>query len=705
MAFMCSSAGAIALASPLRAEDQLVNLAQAAPPPVTEIAPPPAGQVPEQVTVTAERTQLLGIATTSSQGEVVQQELQLTPAYRAGQLLETVPGLVVTAHSGEGKANQYLLRGFNLDHGTDLATFIDNMPANMPTHAHGQGYTDLNFLIPELVQSVQFTKGPYFAEEGDFSSVGSDHIGILDVADNQAAATVGTLGFQRLFAEGSRNTGNATLLGALELVHYDGPWTHSDDQRKINAVARYSEGDAGNGYSVTAMYYRSLWNATTDQPIRAMTSPYMSSLGLTPIDRFGTLDPSDGGQAQRMSLSGQYRVDIGPGHFDADAYTIYNRLTLWNDFTHFLANPINGDQEAQNENRAVVGGAADYEISGKVLGFDNDLLTGIQTRYDDNHVSRDATKDRQYLSTTEDDRVRLLSLGAYAQATTHWTDWMRTVFGIRGDYQTATDRGTNAGDVSASLFQPKGSLILSPWSNTEFYLSAGRGFHSDDVRGVTQAERQGLAGAPLLARSTGEEIGVRSTILPNLTATLTAFQIDFQSETTYDPDVGQDSPGPPSRRIGLEFNTTYQPFEWLELYTSIAASHARFTEPYDDRTGHVGEYIPNAPKVIGSVAAYLRNLGPWSGGIEYRYLGAFPLTPDNAVTGKGYGEVNLEGNYAFESGWKIGLGIYNLLDVRANAAEFWYIDRLQGEPAGGVADLHVHPLEPLAFRVSLGKTF
>jgi len=684
------------MASPLHAQNQPAQAAPAQPPIVVE-APPPAGQVPEQVTVTAERTQLLGVATTSSQGEVVQQELQLTPAYRAGQLLETVPGLVVTAHSGEGKANQYLLRGFNLDHGTDLATFIDGMPANMPTHAHGQGYTDLNFLIPELVQSVQFTKGPYFAEEGDFASVGSDHIGILDTIDNQVTATGGTLGYQRLFGAGSRDIGNATVLGALELLHYDGPWTHSDDQRKINAVLRYDRGDAGNGYSVTAMYYRSLWNATTDQPVRAIDQ------GL--INRFGTLDPSDGGQAQRMSLSGQYRVDIGQAHLNANAYAVYNRLTLWNDFTHFLFDAVNGDQEAQNENRAVLGGAADYEVSGKIFGFDNDILAGIQTRYDDNHVRRDATKDRQFLSTTEDDRVQLLSLAGYAQLTTHWTDWMRTVLGIRDDYQTATDRGTNAGDVSASLFQPKGSLILSPLANTEFYISAGRGFHSDDVRGVTQAEQKGVSGAPLLAPSTGEEIGVRSTVLPNLTATLTVFQIDFRSETTYDADVGQDSPGPPSRRTGVEFNTTYQPFDWLEFYTSIAASHARYTEPFDDGTGHIGKYIPNAPRIIGSVAAYLRNLGPWSGGIEYRYLGAFPLTPDDAVTGKGYGEVNVEGNYVFDDGWKIGLGIYNLFDVRANSAEFWYIDRLPGEPAGGVADLHIHPLEPLAFRVSLGKTF
>ncbi|HEX5281948.1 MAG TPA: TonB-dependent receptor [Micropepsaceae bacterium] len=667
--------------------------------------PETATEIPEQVTVTAERTSLVGIATTSSQGEVVQQELQLTPAFRPGQLLETIPGLVVTAHSGEGKANEYLLRGFSLDHGTDLATFVDGMPANMPTHTHGQGYTDLNFLIPELVQSVQFTKGPYFAEQGDFSSVGSDHISLLDTVEDQVSVQGGTMGFQRLFTAGSRDTTSGTVLGAVELQHYDGPWVHPDDMRKINALARYTAGDASNGYSLTAMYYRGLWNATTDQPVRAMDPAYMTTLGLTPISRFGTLDPTDGGSAQRISLSGQYHVDLGEAHVDANAFGIYNRLTLWNNFTHYLFDPVNGDQEAQSENRTVLGGAGSYEIPGKIFGFDNDFVAGLWTRWDDNHVGRNTTTDRQYLSTTEDDQVSLLNLAGYLSATTHWTDWMRTVLGLREDYITANDNGSNTGKVSAALFQPKANLIISPWQNTEFYLSAGRGFHSDDARGVTQAEAQGITGAPLIAISDGAELGVRSTILPNLTATFTLFMIHFQSETTYDPDIGQDSAGPPSQREGFEFNTTYQPFSWLELYESFAASRARYTTPSDDGTGHVGEYIPNAPTAIASFAAYLRNLGPWTAGLEYRYLGGFPLTPDNAVKGKGYGELNLDTSYTFESGWKLGFGIYNLLDTKADAAEFWYIDRLPGEAAEGVADRHIHPIEPRSFRFTLAKMF
>jgi outer membrane receptor protein involved in Fe transport len=699
--------------------------------PAPNAVAPPAGSaaIPEQVFVTGSRTQLVGTAATSSQGEIVQEELDLTPAFRPGQLLETVPGLVVTSHSGEGKANEFLLRGFNLDHGTDLATFVDDIPINMPSHAHGNGYTDLNFLIPEVVSGVQFTKGPYFAEEGNFASVGSDHIGILDTINDQASATVGTFGFERLFTAGSRELGTGTVLGALELSHYDGPWTHGDDQRKINAVVRYSQGDASQGYSLTAMYYRDLWNATTDQPVRAMDPAYMASLGLTPIGRFSSLDPTDAGQAQQIHISGEYHTNIGAGHIDANVYEVNNRLTLWNDFSHFLVDPVFGDQEAQNENRLVAGGGVSYAISDKVLGFDNDFLVGIQNRYDNNHVGRDATKDRQFLSITELDRVQIEDLGAYAQTTTHWTGWMRTVLGVREDYITATDKGTNPGNVSATLFQPKASLIVSPWEDTEFYLSAGRGFHSDDVRGVTKAALDGVSGAPLIARSTGEEVGVRSTILPNLTATLTAFNIDFQSETTYDPDIGQDSAGPPSRRYGVELNTTYQAFAWLEFYTSIAASHARYTQPYDDGTGHLGEYIPNAPSVIANAAAYLKNLGPWSGGIEYRYLGGYPVssgpcvnsaavndfpgatscanapTAPGLIKGKGYGELNIDAKYAFGTGWRFSLGLYNALDTHANAAEFWYVDRLPGEPAGGVAGLHIHPLEPRTVRFTLSKTF
>ena len=659
----------------------------------------------DEVVVTAERRHLIGTTSTASEGIVVNDELALTPAYRPGQLLETVPGLEVTSHSGEGKANQYLMRGYNLDHGTDLAVSVDGMPINNPSHAHGQGYTDLNFMIPELATNIKYTKGTYYADQGDFASVGSIHLSYLDRMPTEATATVGTLGFQRIFTAGSVPAAGGNVLGALELQHYDGPWDNPDDQRKVNAVLRYSDGDDRDGMSLTGMFYHGLWNATTDQPDRAVTE------GL--IGRYGTLDPSDGGKAQRGSLSAQFHASSGEGQLDANAYAVNTQLTLWNDFTHFLIDPVNGDQEAQHENRVIVGGGVSYKLPVQVFGINTELLSGAQARYDINDVARLPTRDRVVLTAADDplnfsetDHVHLVDLSAYEQATSHWTSWFRTVLGIREDYIHGIDSGTNAGEKGSSIFQPKGSLIFTVAPTTEVYVSAGRGFHSDDLRGVTKAASTGQSGAPLIAEQVGEEIGLRQELLQGkITATVAVFNLDAASETTYDPDAGEDTAGPASRRYGYEINLTYQALRWLELYASYSGDHARFKTDFDDGTGHIGRFLPNAPAATGSFNVYVKNLGPWSGGLEYRYLGREPLSSDNEIQGGGYGEWNGDARYAFGDNWNVGLGIYNILGTRANAAEFWYIDRLQGEPAEGVADVHTHPLEPRAFRLTLAKVF
>lgn len=658
----------------------------------------------QAIHVTAERLGLMGTASTASQGVVVNDELQLTPAFRVGQLLETVPGLQVTSHSGEGKANQYLLRGYNLDHGTDLATFVDGMPVNEPTHAHGQGYTDLNFLIPELATNVNYTKGPYYADEGDFSSVGSVHINYLDVLDPQVSLTAGTLGYERLFAGGSAGLGEGNFLGALALQHYNGPWVNPDELRKVNLVLRYSEGIANDGYSLTAMGYHGTWNSSTDQPVRAMQE------GL--IGRYGSLDPSDGGEAQRVSLTGQlFRPEAG-GELHASAFIFGNRLTLWNDFTHFLIDPVNGDQEAQHEERTAVGGFVDYSHAAPIFGLQNDVVVGVSARSDFNEVSRLPTVDRQTLPASADplnfseaDSVRLSSLSAYAQTTTRWTHWFRTALGYRYDTQYGSDTGTNTGTASGHLLAPKASLIFRPLESTELYLSAGRGFHSDDLRGVTAAQARGVPGSPLLARQSGEEIGIRQELTHSFTMTMAFYELRADSETTYDPDAGVDVAGPGSRRRGYEVNLTYQAWRWLEFYGSYSGNRARYTTPSDDGTGHVGEYLPNAPFATGSFNVYVKNLGSWSGSLGYRYLSSYPLSTDDAVQGHGYGVWSGDAHYQIGAGWNVGLGLYNLTNKNADAAEFWYIDRLQGEPAQGVADVHVHPLERLSGRLTLSKSF
>jgi len=699
----------------------------------------------EEVTVTAQRLELLRTAASASEGVVSDQELQLTPQYRPGQLLETVPGLIVTLHSGEGKANQYLLRGYNLDHGTDLETYVDGMPINQPTHAHGQGYTDLNFVIPELADALIYTKGPYYGSVGDFGAVGSVRMEYRDTIPDQVSVSTGTLDYQRYFATGSQALGSGQLLAGGEFQHYDGPFSNPDDARKENAVLRYSEGDDVSGYSLTAMFYHQLWNNTTDIPLRAISEDLVG-------DRFGTLDATDGGRAQRASLSAQYHATIGDGQFTASWFFIYNQLHLYNDFTHFLIDPIHGDQEDQFENRRVLGGATDYTLPLALGAIANEISVGVLTRYDLLGVGRLPSEARAPLSALNDpasfsnlDQVYLFAGAAYIQAVTHWSSTVRTVLGLRDDYQHGTDVDdlaalhetagyTNAGTQHQSLLQPKANLIYTPTHYLEFYLSAGQGFHSADLRGVNQDKsvNLGLPNTPLLAKQDGEEAGMRAEVARNLAFTFALFNLWQQSETIIDPDVGQDIAGPASRRDGYEVNLTYQATRYLEFYLSYSGDHTRFTHPFDDGTGHLGDYITDAPVATGAAAIYLTNLGSWSGGLNFRYLGGYPLSSgpcvDSAarndfpgvsscanaptapaqVNAKGFGELNFDVHYAFASGWGASLGVYNVLNTHAAAAEFWYVDRLKSEIAtapDGIADVHEHPLEPLMARLTISKQF
>jgi hypothetical protein len=699
-----------------------------------------------EVTVTAKRLDLLGSAATASEGLVADQEIQLLPAYRPGQILETVPGLIVTLHSGEGKANQFLMRGYNLDHGTDLATSVDGMPINQPTHAHGQGYTDLNFMIPELADAITYTKGPYYADVGDFGAVGSVHVSYRDEIADQVSATVGTLGFQRTFAAGSWDLGDGRLLAAAELQHYDGPFVTPDDARKVNAVLRYSRGDESNGYSVTGMLYHQLWTNTTDIPLRAIAEDLVPN-------RFGTLDPSDGGRAWRASLSFDQHALLGAGQLTTSAYFIDNQLHIYNDFTHFLVNPVSGDQEEQFENRRAVGGQADYTLPLPLGALANQITAGVLTREDILRVGRLPTADQVPLASAsdppsfyDDDQVYLFAGAAYAQAITHWTDNLRSVLGMRADFQHGTDVDylaslhqtagySNGGTVQQALPQPKASLIYTVSASLELYASAGRGFHSADIRGVNQdtSVDLGLPHTALLARQEGQEVGVRAAPTDTLTTTFAVYNLWQQSETILDPDVGQDSAGPPSRRYGFEWNLTYQVNRWLEFYGSVSGNHTRFTRPFDDGTGHEGSYITDAPSVTGSLALYVTGFGPWSGGLDYRYLGSYPLssgpcvdaaavhdfpgvatscanapTAAGQVNGTGFAELNLDVHYALADNWSASLGVYNLLNSHAPAAQFWYVDRLQAEVdtyPDGRADIHEHPLEPLMARLTLTRTF
>jgi hypothetical protein len=636
------------------------------------------------VVVTASRVNLIGVAATASQGSVTQKEVELRPIYRPGQLLETTPGLVVTAHSGEGKANQYLVRGFNLDHGTDIANFIDDMPINRPSNAHGQGYSDVNFFIPEVAAGLDFTKGPYYASVGDFGAVASTHVKLANELANQIAVMGGALGIYNVFAGGTQKFGDEDrLLGAVYYGHLGGPWDHPDNFRKSTATLRYSHGTANEGWNVTGMYFKADGNFTTDQPLRAVNA------GL--ITKWGSLDPTDGSSSERASLSAHYAHVVNENwKVAANGYFIHSRMTLWNNFTHYLDDPINGDQEQQDETRDTFGGAVSAtweQMYGSVL---NETVFGLQARNDELYVDRRHTLQRSvlnYCSQLTDsslgaganaaapatlaqlqidqrysytaapigactaDRASMLDLGPYVETTTRWTPWLRTIVGLREEFYQASDHSYISGfrgSANQSLFQPKGSLVIGPFHQTEVYVSAGRGFHSDDVRGVFgTVPLEGvpsLAGpTPLMAAADGYEVGLRNNTIPRMQIQVALFQEDFKSELAYSADAGNDSASAPSRRTGVEFSAQYRPFRWLELNTDLAFSRARYIGDLA-AYGLSGPFIADAPSFIGSFGVLVDNFGPWFGGLQWRDLGAFPISDgEQYPQDKGYSEFNADG--------------------------------------------------------------
>jgi outer membrane cobalamin receptor len=678
-----------------------------------------------EVTVTASRLNLLGTATTASQGSVTEQELDLRPAYRVGQLLESVPGLVVTVHSGEGKANQFLARGFNLDHGTDIANFVDDMPINRPTNTHGQGYSELNFLMPEVANGLDYTKGPYYAAVGDFGSVASTHMRLANDIPVQVSLAGGTLGVYNVFAGGTDHLSDQDrVLAGLYYGHVDGPYTHPDDFRKLAGTVRYSHGTDADGYSATAMYFHGEGNMTTDQPLRAVQA------GL--IDRYGTLDPSDGNLSERYSVSGHAGITGEAGTLSASAYYIHSKMILWNDFTHYLDDPIHGDQEEQTESRSTAGGQTGFTVSRRFGSIQNEIATGAQFRYDQAYVDRKHTLQRaplEYCSVEQTggpafqmpmpggicnaDEVHLLDLGPYLQDTTHWMSWLRTVVGFREEYYRASDHSLTTGFHGAAhetLFQPKGSLILGPFAQTEFYFSAGRGFHSDDVRGVFgTVPIEGIPGAagttPLLAPTNGLELGIRTNFIAKLSMQLAAFQQDFNSELAYDADAGQDAASAPSRRRGIELSAQYRPLPWIELNTDLAFSKARYRGDLAE-FDLAGPYIADAPAFIGSFGVLVNNLGSWFGGVQWRKLGPYPISDgDNNPKDAGYSEFNLDVGYKVSSHLKLQLSVFNVFNTKADSAAYYYTARLPGEPADGVEGFQVHPLEPISTVFKITATY
>jgi outer membrane receptor protein involved in Fe transport len=655
----------------------------------------------QQVEVRGHYINSIGSSDAASAGTITPLLIENRPLQRPGNLLEYVPGMVVTQHSGPGKANQYFLRGFNLDHGTDFATWVGGMPVNLRTHAHGQGYTDLNFIIPELISRVDYWKGPYYAEIGDFGSAGGAQMFITDrLKQNIALGTLGSYGYQRALLAGSPTLGPGTLTYGLEYEHSDGPWDVPSDFRKWNGVLRYvlplGEGSLG----LTAMGYTGQWNSTDQVARRAVDS------GL--IGRFGTLDASSGGDSDRYSLSADYAAPLAGGEFKTTAYWFKYRLNLWSNFSYFLNDPVNGDQFEQADDRNTYGWVGQWNQATQWFGRRARNTLGFELRQDDiQPVGLYATRERQRLSTTREDDVVVGSAGVFAQNEMQWTSDFRSVAGLRWDrYRFKVDALStpdNSGDVSAGIWSPKLSLIFGPWDKTEYFVNAGYGFHSNDARGVTikvdPVTGDAADAATPLVRSKGAELGLRTEALANVQSSLALWYLKLDSELVFVGDAGATEAGRPSQRYGVEWSNRWRPYPWMFVDFDIAWNHARFTGNAPE-----GNYIPGAPDTVLQLGVAVDRYGPWSGGAFLRYIGAYPLTESNQVRSQPQTVVDAQVGYEFAPDWRLRLDVFNLFNQQTNDIAYFYESRLPGE-AQGVEDVHFHPNEPRSFRVTLSYRF
>lgn len=662
-------------------------------------------QVPTElsaVEIRAKSENLEGLAVAGSEGVVSSQRLAALPVLRPGETLEMVPGLIVTQHAGDGKANQYFLRGFNLDHGTDFASYIGGVPINMPTHAHGQGYTDLNFLIPELVDRIRYRKGPYFAEAGDFSSAGAAHIEYFRHLDRALAQlTLGENGYARSLLAGSPQAGPGKLLYALEVFHNDGPWQIAEHYRKLNGVLRYSQGSQNDGWSLSGMAYQGKWLSTDQIPQRAIDDGR--------LDRFGSLDSSTGGKVFRYSLSGEWAARGQNTQARANAWLLRSGLDLWSNFTYCLDDFANtgtcshGDQFLQRERRMAGGFATSYQRADRWGRFEILNSIGLQGRQDRiNPVGLYKTAGREMMSTTRADRVTQRSLSLWAQSELSWTDWLRTVTGVRGDMYDFTvdaNQNANSGAVGDQMVTPKFSVIFGPWRRSELYLNYGHGFHSNDARGATISQTPG-ATTPVdrvkpLVRTRGYELSLRTELLPGWKATVAAWHLDTASELLFVGDAGTTEASRPSRRHGVEWTNLYVLRDWLALDADFSWSHARFRDP-----GSEGNHIPGAVTSTANLGVIVDHLGSWFGALRFRYFGPRPLAEDNSVRAKASALSNLRLGYKFDNSTLLALDVFNLFDRKANDIEYWYASQLTGETSAQF-DRHIHPAEPRSVRITL----
>ncbi len=720
--FRAGSAGLVIALSRAALAAEATN---AVPGPVS--TPAPTNEVTRlpEVTVTGRQDSMIGAAASAAQGTVGAAELQDRPILRSGEILEAVPGVIITQHAGGGKANQYFLRGFNLDHGTDFAVFLDDMPLNLPSHAHGEGYSDMNTVIPELVRRVNYEKGPYYADVGNYGSAGAAHLEFYKTLPQDFVTVEGGMfGYERGVFGASQKLGSGNLLYGGEACHDDGPWVHPDDYSKFNGLVTYSQGDEANGFSLTARGYHGKWNS----------SDQIAESAVPLVGFFGTLDPSDGGNSGRYGLQAEWHDNGGNSVTKITAYGFYYDLDLFSDFTYYLTDPNRGDQFEQEDRRWVGGLDARHTIMSEWFGRDVENTFGLQARNDWINNGLYQTEDRVRVdkldaatgtllpATTEADQFTDTEAGIYAENKAQWADKFRTVAAVRGDLDyfdvTSLSTPANSGTSATLLPSPKLSLIFGPWAKTELYVQGGFGFHSNDGRGATQTVEPvsaanpypgtAVARVPGLIQTKGAEVGVRTLAVPHLQSTVSLWYLYSDSELQQDGDTGGTVPSKePSNRYGVEWANYYTPVKHLTLDFDLAESTARFTsvDAADAAPGSPGG--TRVPEAVGAVVASgitLHDVYGFSASLRLRYFGPRDLTSDGIYRSEPTLLLNAEAGYQVTKRWRLFAEVLNLLDRRDHDIDYAYESRVTPTAAPAFKDVF-HPVEPFQVRIGTTVTF
>lgn len=647
-----------------------------------------------EVVVSSNRIVLTGEPRSASEGTVLAEQLENRPLLRTGELLEVVPGMIVTQHTGDGKANQYFLRGVNLDHGTDFATRVEGMPVNMPTHGHGQGYMDVNFVIPELIESIVYRKGTYYPELGNFSAAGAASISYSNASAPRVSFSTGRDGYARTLAAGSTALAGGNVLVGLEHARSDGPWQRPQDFRKYNALVRYSQERDSGGFNIDLMGYDGRWNGTDQVPARAVDG------GM--LDRFGFVDPASGGETHRYSLSLQGSRDFEERSLQYAAYALDSHLQLFSNFTYSI-DPDRGDQFEQYDDRRVYGGELSWS---QPIAFGPQGSTwriGVDMRHDDiSPVGLHLTTARVRHDTVREDQVRQTLGGLWSGLATRWNPWLRTEIGMRADrleFEVESDLADNSGRGSDRLASPKLSVTLGPWADTEYFAGLGRGFHSNDSRGATISVDPTDQATPVdrvapLVPASGAEIGLRTALFKRTQLSAAVWQLDIDSELVFIGDGGTTEASLASRRRGLELGLYSRPLSWLILDADLAVSRPRFRG-----SDGVGDRIPGAVERAASLGLAVEFPSGWFGGARLRYLGPAALIEDDSVRSSSSTLANLEFGRSLGERWRFTASVYNVFDRKANDVTYFYESELPGESAP-IADLHFHPVEPRTFRLT-----